>query len=50
MIAVDTNILVYAHRTEAPLHKPAVAAVTSLAEGPRRGGSHGPASTSSSPS
>ena len=33
MIAVDTNILVYAHRREFPQHAPALAAVTALAEG-----------------
>lgn len=34
MLAVDTNILVYAHRREAPEHDAAMAAVRSLAEGP----------------
>ncbi len=33
MIAVDTNILVHAHRRDADLHEPAAAAVASLAEG-----------------
>jgi uncharacterized protein len=33
MIAVDTNILVYAHRAETPFHAAAVAALTQLAEG-----------------
>jgi hypothetical protein len=33
MIAVDTNILVYAHREESSWHKEALAAVTRLAEG-----------------
>lgn len=33
MIAVDTNILVYAHRTEAPKHAPALAWITHLANG-----------------
>lgn len=33
MIGVDTNILVYAHREEAPWHDAAVASVTQLAEG-----------------
>ena len=33
MIAVETNILVYAHRAEMPDHRAAVAAVTRLAEG-----------------
>ena len=30
MIAVDTNILVYAHREESPWHEPAKAALTGL--------------------
>ena len=34
MIAVDTNILVYAHREESPFHEAARARVTELAEGP----------------
>lgn len=33
MIAIDTNILVYAHRRDSPFHSAAKAAVTSLAEG-----------------
>jgi uncharacterized protein len=33
MIAVDTNILVYAHRVDAPFHAVAVRCVTTLAEG-----------------
>jgi uncharacterized protein len=33
VIAVDTNILVYAHRAETPFHAAAVAALTQLAEG-----------------
>jgi len=33
LIAVDTNILVYAHREDAPFHDVAVARVTELAEG-----------------
>lgn len=33
MIAVDTNILIYAHRTESPWHAKADRHVTSLAEG-----------------
>lgn len=33
MVAVDTNILIYAHRPEAPHHKTAAAAVRRLAEG-----------------
>jgi toxin-antitoxin system PIN domain toxin len=32
LIAVDTNVLVYAHRADAPLHDRAVGAVTRLAE------------------
>ena len=33
MIAVDTNILVYAHRTDAHFHSPAARRLTELAEG-----------------
>jgi toxin-antitoxin system PIN domain toxin len=33
VIAVDTNILVYAHRAESPFHTAALQAVTGLAEG-----------------
>jgi hypothetical protein len=33
MIAVDTNILVYAHREESPWHESAYAQVAALAEG-----------------
>jgi hypothetical protein len=33
MIAVDTNILVYAHREDSPWHEVAVSRVTHLAEG-----------------
>jgi len=33
MIAVDTNILVYAHRADAPFHESARVSVASLAEG-----------------
>jgi len=33
VIAVDTNILVYAHRPDSRFHAPALAAVTRLAEG-----------------
>lgn len=33
MIAVDTNLLVYAHRGDSPWHVAAAAAVTRLAEG-----------------
>ena len=34
MIAVDTNILVYAHRREMPLHEPAKRILAGLAGGP----------------
>lgn len=34
MIAVDTNVLVYAARKEMPLHRPALDALIALAEGP----------------
>ena len=34
MIAVDTNILIYADREEMPLHERAVSALRALAEGP----------------
>jgi predicted nucleic acid-binding protein len=33
MIAVDTNILVYAHREDAPFHQSAAQRVAALAEG-----------------
>jgi toxin-antitoxin system PIN domain toxin len=33
VIAIDTNILVYAHREDAPGHKLALSALTALAEG-----------------
>ena len=33
MIAVDTNLLVYAHRTDATFHQPARAALEALAQG-----------------
>ena len=36
MIAVDTNVLVYAHRSETGLHGPAAAQIVSLAEGAER--------------
>jgi len=35
MIAVDTNILVYAHREDSPWHERAAAALADLAEAPR---------------
>ncbi|MCC6620957.1 MAG: PIN domain-containing protein [Deltaproteobacteria bacterium] len=38
MIAVDTNVLVYAARSEMPLHASAFAALTQLAEGRRAWG------------
>ena len=34
MIAVDTNILVYAHREDSPFHEAALKQTTALAEGP----------------
>ncbi len=34
MIAVDTNVLVYAHRAELPKHRSALARLTALAESP----------------
>ena len=34
MIAVDTNILVYAHRRDMPLHREARTRIAELAEGP----------------
>ena len=33
MIAVDTNILVYAHREDSPFHDPAARRISELAEG-----------------
>ncbi len=33
MIAVDTNLLVYAHREDCPFHDAALASVTALAQG-----------------
>jgi toxin-antitoxin system PIN domain toxin len=33
MIAVDTNVLIYAHRQDAPFHKVASTSIRSLAEG-----------------
>jgi len=36
LIAVDTNILVHAHRAESPKHRPALAALTELAVGAER--------------
>ena len=36
MIAIDTNILVYAHRSDSVWHEAAAAALASLAEGPAR--------------
>lgn len=34
MIAVDTNILVYAHREDSPWFEPAIRQISALAEGP----------------
>lgn len=34
MIAVDTNVLVYAHRQDAPFHSAATSAIRQLAESP----------------
>ena len=34
MIALDTNILVYAHREDLPFHEAAFRRVAELAEGP----------------
>jgi hypothetical protein len=34
LIAVDTNILVYAHREDSPFHRAALDRLTELAEGP----------------
>lgn len=36
MTAADTNVLVYAHRSEMPLHRAARARLTALAESPAR--------------
>jgi uncharacterized protein len=33
VIALDTNIVIYAHRQDAPFHEPAARCVTELAEG-----------------
>lgn len=38
MIAVDTNVLVYAHRSESTFHTPAFKCLQSLAEGSQRWG------------
>lgn len=43
MIAVDTNILVYAHREDSPWHGAALAALRELAEGTRAWGIPWPA-------
>ncbi len=37
LIAVDNNILVYAHREEFPEHRSALSELTRLAEGPPPG-------------
>jgi predicted nucleic acid-binding protein len=34
MIAVDTNLLVYAHRKDSPWHEAALRVLTNLADGP----------------
>lgn len=34
MIAVDSNLLVYAHREDSPWHNAAYARIVDLAEGP----------------
>jgi toxin-antitoxin system PIN domain toxin len=36
LIAVDTNLLVYAHRTDSAFHEQAAVCIASLAEGPGR--------------
>ena len=36
MIAIDTNILVYAHRSDLPFHEPARSRLAALAAGPHR--------------
>ena len=36
MIAVDTNVLVYAHRAELPLHEAARSRLVAFAESPAR--------------
>ncbi|WP_425310583.1 TA system VapC family ribonuclease toxin [Ammonicoccus fulvus] len=38
MIAVDTNLLVYAHREDSPHHEPALRVLTDLIAGPRQVG------------
>jgi len=38
VIAVDTNILVYAHREDSPFHQTAFARLAELAQGPARWG------------
>jgi toxin-antitoxin system PIN domain toxin len=38
LIAVDTNVIVYAHRAELPQHVPALAALRELAEGDQQWG------------
>lgn len=38
MIAVDTNVLIYAHRGEASLHDEAASRLVALAQGPERWG------------
>jgi hypothetical protein len=47
VIAIDTNILVHAHREDAPWHDAAAAAISGVAEGKRPGQSPGHASMNS---
>ena len=47
MIAVDTNVLIYAHREDSPWHAAALEALTGLAEGRSAWRFPGPAFTSS---
>jgi predicted nucleic acid-binding protein len=47
VIAVDTNLLVYAHREDSPWHDSAATRIRELAEHRHAGRSCGPASTSS---
>jgi predicted nucleic acid-binding protein len=47
MIAVDTNVLRYAHRAEFPMHVPSKAALDRLAASGLPGGTGGSVSTSS---
>lgn len=47
MIAVDTNLLVYAHREDSSFHEKALTCITNLAEGRSLWGYHVPASMNS---